>query len=109
MLESPTVRILSRQESQGQVRKSRTGEKIEDRQESQGQARKYGTGEKVEDRPESQEQAGKSRTGDNRRGHYYKLPKSRTDVEPRTGVHYFRIDRRRADNRRVCPAFAQYT
>ena len=36
-----------------------------------------------------------------------------TGVEPRTGVHYFRIekaeDRRRADNRPVCTALAQYT
>ena len=78
--------------------------------------RKSKTGEKVEDRRESRGQVGKSRTGekaDNRRGHYYKFPKSRTGVEPRTGVHYFRIEkakvRHRANNRRVCPALAQYT
>ena len=72
----------------------RTGEKVEDRRESRGQARKSRTGEKVEERQESRGQA----------------RKLRTDVEPRTGNHYFRIeDRRRADNRRACPAIAHYT
>ena len=45
------------------MRKSRTGEKVEDRRESRGQARKLRTGDKVEDRRQSQEQAAKSRTG----------------------------------------------
>ena len=84
--------------------------RTEPRQQSLGRRIKSTIGERAKDKQQSQEQATKLTTGGI---NILKLPKSRTGVEPRTGVHYFRIEkakvRHRADNRRVRPALAQFT